>query len=137
MRFLAWHVDFVSAKPTEHGRSAIVEDSEPISAENALLVFANFEKSDETHQKEIIDRAMSEIVSISTQLKVTTIVLNPFAHLFAEPASLETAKDMLNGLHEGLSSKGYESKKLAFGMFYELELKAKGHRLSRIARSIS
>jgi threonyl-tRNA synthetase len=137
MRFLAWHVDYVRAVPVARGRSALVEESTPVSGENALLVFANFEKSDESHHTEVIDKAISEISSIAAQLKVATIVLNPFAHLFAEPSKPEVAISMLDQLYAGLVKRNFEVQRLAFGMFYELELRAKGHRLSRIARSIS
>ena len=137
MRFLAWHVDYVRAEPTERGRSTLVEEAKPVRAENALLVFANFERSDESHQNDIVEKASTELASIAAQLKVTTIVLNPFAHLFAEPSKPEVAVDMIKGLHTNLLERGLDIQRLAFGMFYELELKAKGHRLSRIARTIN
>jgi threonyl-tRNA synthetase len=137
MRFLAWHVDYVKAEPTERGRSGLVEQSKPVRAENALLIFANFEKSDESHQVEVIEKATGEISSIAAQLKIRTIVLNPFAHLFAEPSKPEVAIEMLDQLYKSLVKKNLDVQKLAFGMFYELELRAKGHRLSRIARSTS
>jgi threonyl-tRNA synthetase len=137
MRFLAWHVDYLRAEPTERGRSTLVEEAKPVRAENALLVFANFERGDKSHQTNVVEKATAEIASIAAQMKVTAIVLNPFAHLFAEPSKLEVAVDMINRLHAGLLEKGFNVQKLSFEMFYELELKAKGHRLSRIARSIS
>jgi threonyl-tRNA synthetase len=136
MRFLAWHVDYVRAEPAARGRSALVEESKPVKAENALLIFANFEKNDESHQADVIDKATSEISSIASQLKITAIVLNPFAHLFAEPSKPEVAISMLEQLYAGLAKRDFDVQRLAFGRFYELELKAKGHRLSRIARSI-
>lgn len=136
MRFLAWHLEYLVATPTEQGRSAIVEQAGQVKAENALLVFANFEKNDEARQMEIVNKAVEEIASIAAQLKLDTIVINPFAHLFAEPSRPDVAKSMLDQLYKALSEKGFNVQKLAFGMFYELELKAKGHRLSRIARSI-
>ena len=137
MRFLAWHVDRVSAEPAERGRSPIVEEPRSVKAENALLVFANFEKSDEQDPALIVEKATAEIDSIAGQLKVKSVVLNPFAHLFGELASPRAAVDMLTRLDAGLTEKGYAVQRLAVGMFYELELKAKGHRLARIARSIS
>lgn len=130
-------MDYVTAVPTEQGRSTLVEKAEPVHSENALLVFANFEKGDESHQADIVARAITEITSITAQLKVNNVVLNPFAHLFAEPSSPQSAKEMLDMLQKGLLERNFDVKKLAFGMFYELELKAKGHRLSRIARSIN
>lgn len=137
MRFLAWHVDYVRAEPTERGRSTSVEAPRPVSAQNALLVFANFEKSDEPHPMEIVGKATVEIASIAGQLKVTTVVLNPFAHLFAEPSRPVVAAEMLGQLQLSLAGKGLEVESLSFGLFYELELRAKGHRLSRIARTVS
>ena len=107
-----------------------------MNAQKALLVFANFEKSDEPRPAEIVEKAAVEIASITAQLKVTTVVLNPFAHLFAEPTKPEIAAEMLARLHEGLAEKRLEVQRLSFGMFYELEMKAKGHRLSRIARTV-
>ncbi len=136
MRFLAWHVDYVRAVPTERGRSGLVEEAKPVSEENALLVFANFEKIDESRQDDVVGKATAEIASIAAQLKVTRIVLNPFAHLFGDPSRPEAAIEMLELIRAGLVGKDFEVQRLAFGMFYELELKAKGHRLSRIARSI-
>lgn len=136
MRFLAWHVDHVLAEPTERGRSTLVEDPRPVRAENALLVFANFEKNDESHPAEVVERATAEIASVAAQLKVKDVVLNPFAHLFAEPSKPEAAADMLNQIQSALVKRGFDVQKLSFGMFYELDLKAKGHRLSRIARSV-
>ena len=85
---------------------------------------------------EIVNKAADEMASIAAQLKINAMVLNPFAHLFAEPSKPEIAKNILDRLYKVLSEKGFNVQKLAFGMFYELELKAKGHRLSRIARSI-
>lgn len=136
MRFLAWHVDYVRATPTEHGRSTLVEESKPISAENALLVFANFEKNDEPHQSEVVEKAVAEIGAMAVQLKVGSVVLNPFAHLFAEPSKPDVAVAMLEQVNAGLTKKNLLVQRLAFGMFYELELKAKGHRYSRMARRI-
>ena len=64
-------------------------------------------------------------------------MLNPFAHLFAEPSKPEVAMDMLYQIYKKLSERNLSVQKLAFGMHYELDLKAKGHRFSRIARTIS
>ena len=136
MRFLAWHVDYVRATPSERGRSTLVEEPKPVSAENALLVFANFEKDDESHQAEVVEKAVSEIASMASRLDVTAVVLNPFAHLFAEPSKPEAAADMLSQVHAALAKRGFGVQRLSFGMFYELELKAKGHRYSRMARRV-
>ena len=136
MRFLAWHVERVKADPTERGRSPIAEEPRPVSAENALFVFAQFEKSDESLPIDIVRKATDEIACLATQLMGAAIVLNPFAHLFAEPCRPEVAVEMLREVDQGLGARGLSVQRLSFGVFYELEMKAKGHRMSRIARTI-
>jgi threonyl-tRNA synthetase len=136
VRFLAWHVENFRAVPTEKGRSPIVEEASIVEEHNAILVFANFEKSDESRQEDVISKASAEISAIAGNLKVKTVILNPFAHLFGELSSPESAVSMLGKLEESLAARGFHVRRLAFGMFYELELKAKGHRFSRIARRI-
>lgn len=136
MRFLAWHLESFRATPTEKGRSQIVEEASTVEAENSLLVFANFEKSDEANQGETVSKATNEIVSVCRNLKIGTVILDPFAHLFAEPSTPESAVSMLKSLEASLRGNNLQVKRLAFGMFYELEIKAKGHRYSRIARRI-
>ena len=83
-----------------------------------------------------MDKAVAEIASIGSQLKTANVVLNPFAHLFGDPSTPEAAVEILKQVDAGLAKKGFTVQRLSFGMFYELELKAKGHRLSRFARSI-
>ncbi|MCL4334289.1 MAG: hypothetical protein M1290_07675 [Candidatus Thermoplasmatota archaeon] len=136
MRFLAWHLESFRATPTEKGRSKIVEEASTVEAENSLLVFANFERSDEANQGETVSKATNEIVSVCRNLKIGTVILDPFAHLFAEPSTPESAVSMLKSLEASLRGNNLQVKRLAFGMFYELEIKAKGHRYSRIARRI-
>ncbi|MGC8568279.1 MAG: threonyl-tRNA synthetase editing domain-containing protein [Candidatus Micrarchaeia archaeon] len=136
MRFMAWHVDYVKAIPADKGRSEIIENAEEVYAKDALLLFINFEKADEAKKAEVLDKAEAEISKIAASVGAKTIVLNPFAHLFAEPCSLSAAVEMINKLYIDMQGKGFEVYKLAFGRYYELELKAKGHKLARISRII-
>jgi len=133
------HVDHFSSTVTEKGRSRIVEESpsKTMEADEALLVLASVEKEDETNPIGVSDRVAEEISKLSQQLKVHTIVLHPFAHLFAEMSSPETALETLKLTEEGLSRRGFKAIRTPFGWFNTLELKAKGHPLSRVARTIS
>ncbi len=137
MRFMAWHVEYFKAHPTEKGRSSIVEDAKDIECGEAMLLFVSFEKGDYEKKVDIIDKAVNEVHSIASQLKINTIVINPFAHMFGELAKPNEAMDMLNELQKRLEDRGFNVLRLSFGMFYEIELKAKGHKLARISRIIS
>lgn len=136
-----FHVDRFSSTITERGRSKVVEDYEPnaktIEVGEALLVFASVEKEDEPSPDKISEKAVNEITKLANQLKVRIIVLHPFAHLFAEVSSPEVALKTLKYMEEELRQRSFNVIRTPFGWFNTLEIKAKGHPLSRMARTIS
>ncbi|MCJ7635783.1 threonyl-tRNA synthetase editing domain-containing protein [Candidatus Bathyarchaeota archaeon] len=133
------HVDYFSSSITQKGRSKIVEEplTKTIETKEALLVLTSVEKQDEINPEDVSTKAVHELVNISNQLKVNTIVLHSFAHLFGEMSSPDTAIKTLKLIQEGLTEYGLKVMSTPFGWFNTLELKAKGHPLSRIARIIT
>ena len=139
MRFLAWHVGYFRCNITERGRSPLVEeyDDPETVAENALLVLASVEKGDEAAPETVAERAAAEIAAHAANLKVQTIVLHPFAHLFGQLSRPATAVRVLQTMEEGLRARGLVVPRTPFGWFNTLDIRAKGHPLSRVARIIS
>ncbi len=139
MRFLSFHVDHFWFKVTKKGRSKIIEEiteeNREGRIEDALVLFISIEKRDE-EDPNLIEKGVSEIEKITNQLKVTNLVILPFAHLFGQLSSLEYAFDAFKKFESIFISKNYTVLRLAFGWFNELEMKAKGHPLSRISRII-
>ncbi|MHA1651212.1 MAG: threonyl-tRNA synthetase editing domain-containing protein [Candidatus Helarchaeota archaeon] len=139
MRFLSFHVDYFWYKVTKRGRSKVFEElsgrPRENRIENAIVFFLSIEKQDETNAQ-VIEKCLNEIKKMMTQLKVSNLVLVPFAHLFGELSSPEFALNTLQKLSSKLNEMGYSVLRLPFGWFHELELKAKGHPLSRISRII-
>ena len=139
MRFLSFHVNSFWYKVTKKGRSAIIEsiteENRENQVENALVLFISMEKRDETNP-EILERTIAEIVKITNQLKITNIVIIPFAHLFGKLSTLEFAFESFKKIESTLRTQGFFVSRLPFGWFNELEMKAKGHPLSRISRII-
>lgn len=133
------HVDQFSSTITKKGRSKIVEtpSSKTYNVDEALLILASVEKQDEPNPDSVARKATDEIAKLANQLKVKVIVLHPFAHLFAEVSSPEVALETLELTKEGLIQCGFNVIRTPFGWFNTLELKAKGHPLSRVARTIS
>jgi len=133
------HVDYFSCTVTEKGRSKIIENplSKTMKAEEALLVLTSVEKQDETNPENVSRKAIEEVAKLGHQLKVNTIVLHPFAHLFGEMSKPEVAITTLKLTEEGLAQQGFNVIRTPFGWFNTLELRAKGHPLSRMARTIS
>ena len=139
MRFLAWHVDRFKCRITERGRSPVVEeydDPETVTAE-ALLVLASVEKGDEAAPERVAGKAVAEIAAHAAGLKVQTVVLHPFAHLFGQLSRPAVAVQVLKMVEEGLRARGLAAIRTPFGWFNTLDIQAKGHPLSRVARSMS
>ncbi|MCL5076316.1 MAG: threonyl-tRNA synthetase editing domain-containing protein, partial [Chloroflexi bacterium] len=86
MRILMLHVDYFYCKITEKGRSKVVEElrQPETRVDEALVVLSSVERSDEDRAERTAERAAQEITTLARQLKVGSIVLHPFAHLFAE-----------------------------------------------------
>ena len=113
------------------------EVTEPtIETGECLLIYAACEKVDEADPPAVIERVTAEIAKFARQFKVDTVVLHSFAHLFVELSSPQTALDILKGTEAKLRDDGFTVFSTPFGWFNTLEIKAKGHPISRVAREI-
>ncbi len=138
MRFLAIHVDYFCSKITQKGRSKLIEpyDNPTTEVNEALVLLTSVEKGDEAAPERVAELASKEILQLAGNLKVNTVVLHSFAHLFAELSTPETAVQVLKELENRLGEQGLSAIRTPFGWFNTLEIRAKGHPLSRVARII-
>ena len=139
MRFLILHVNSFCCTITTKGRSKVYEDYEdPVTrVEEALIVLSSVERGDEQAPEVVAKRASEELLKLATQLKVTTVVLHPFAHLFAELSAPEVAIAVLSRTQQELVTAGLLCYRTPFGWFNTLQIDAKGHPLSRVARIVT
>jgi threonyl-tRNA synthetase len=139
MRFLMLHVNSFSCAITTKGRSPIYEEyTDPVTrVDEALLVLSSVERGDERAPERVASRASAEIVKLAAQLKVPTVILHPFAHLFAALSAPEIAIDVLSRTQQALSAAGLQAYRTPFGWFNTLQLDAKGHPMSRVARIVN
>ena len=139
MRMLILHVDYFRSEITEKGRSPLVEPfgERVTELHDGLLVLASVEKSDEGRETEIGEKAAAQLIDLAGRVGARRILLHSFAHLFAELATPSAAVATLQGTEAALRNAGYDVVRTPFGWFNTLELKAKGHRLSRVARTVS
>jgi threonyl-tRNA synthetase len=130
------HVNAFSCKITEKGRSRFTEPPEPAvtSVGEALLVLTSVEKDDELNPAMVAQRAADEIAANADNLKVHTIVIHP--HLFAELGKSSVAVEVMQEIRNILAGRGYDAIRTPFGWFNTLEISAKGHPYSRVARII-
>lgn len=139
MRVLILHVDRFLCRVTERGRSRVYE--EPLERETelveGLVVLTSVEKGDEVNLVEVSERGAEEIEKLAISVKANRILIHPFAHLFGELSSPNAAIEGLKLLSSALSRRGFEVTRTPFGWFNSLEIEAKGHPLSRVARIIA
>jgi threonyl-tRNA synthetase len=134
---LIWHVDAFAAEPTERGRSKLADEApQAVQVGEALVVLAASEKADEPEPDAVAERAVAAVMDVARRLGVQTIVLHSFAHLFVELSTPATAKAILDKMQVALEAQGYDVQQSAFGWFNRLEMRAKGHPLSRVARQV-
>ncbi len=139
MRFLMLHVNSFCCSITTKGRSKVYEEYDnPVTrVDEALLVLSSVERGDERAPERVASRASAEIVKLATQLKISTVVLHPFAHLFAELSAPDVAIDVLSRTQQALIEAGLQTYRTPFGWFNTLQIDAKGHPISRVARMVS
>jgi threonyl-tRNA synthetase len=139
MRFLIMHVNSFCCTITTRGRAKVYEDyDDPVTrVDEALIVLASVEQGDERDPGLVARRTASEIAKLATQLKVATVVLHPFAHLFGILSAPEVAIDVLSRTQQALLAAGLHSQRTPFGWFNTLQIDAKGHPLSRVARTVT
>lgn len=133
------HVDHFKSTISESGKSKITEESgsKTFQVNEALVVLTSVEKQDESDPERVSAKAAEQISKLAHQLKVNTIVIHAFAHLFGELSKPEIAVETMKLTAEKLSQDGFQVVRTPFGWFYSLEIKAKGHPLSRVARIVS
>ncbi|MFZ5646926.1 MAG: threonyl-tRNA synthetase editing domain-containing protein [Bacillota bacterium] len=138
MRFVMIHVNSFSSTITEKGRSKVVEPPDPreTRVEEAIVVLLSVEAGDEENPDGVAEEAASEMEKNAHNLKVKTIVLHPFAHLFARLGPPESAPGIMDRVKEILRGKGFEVIRTPFGWFNTLQIDAKGHPYSRVARIV-
>jgi len=122
MRFLILHVNSFCCTITTKGRSKVYEQYEDsvTRVDEALIVLSSVERGDERAPESVTKRASEEIVKLAAQLKVTTVVLHPFAHLFAELGAPEVAIDVLSRTQQELVTAGSLCYRTPFGWFNTL-----------------
>ena len=139
MRVLIWHVDYFRCEITEKGRSPVVEKYEDPVTEftEGLLVLASVENADEEQPEAIARNAAAEIAGVAAQVGARRVLLHSFAHLFGELSRPSTAVKVLKLTEGALREQGLEVVRTPFGWFNTLDIRAKGHPLSRVSRIIT
>ncbi len=137
MRVLFLHCDSIKFKPVKKA----LKDAEDVpqketEVHECLVCFTAVEKSDETSEKEIVEKYVENIRDVAGQVKAKTLVLYPYAHLSSQLASPVVAQLVLKEAKKALA-KDFSVFSAPFGWYKEFSVHVKGHPLSELSREIS
>ncbi|MCD4704391.1 MAG: threonine--tRNA ligase [Methanosarcinaceae archaeon] len=137
MQLLLIHSDYIEyeVKKSTPVAETIEESFKKGRLEEALTVFMAVESFDEADPKQVIDRAVAEIEKTAAQVKASSIMLYPYAHLSSDLSSPTVAVSVLKEIEKVLSGK-YEVKRAPFGWYKAFRISCKGHPLSELSRTI-
>ncbi|RLE57982.1 MAG: threonine--tRNA ligase [Thermoprotei archaeon] len=140
MRLLLIHAEYFRYKVREKAIESAEElDGVKSEAEsrNTLVCFCTVEKGDERNPEAIAESACSEVLSIMSKVRASSVVLYPYAHLSQKLADPITAVRVLKMLEEKLKERGIEVIRAPFGYYKSFEIKCIGHPLSELSRTIT
>lgn len=137
MRILAIHADKISWKANRKTKFAeIIEGSKADEMSNCVVLFSSVEKLDENDPQKVIDGATHDVMHRLGQVKVSRVVVFPYAHLTSTLSSPVVALQVLKGLEESLKAHGLDVKRAPFGWYKEYDIKSTGHPLSELSMTI-
>ncbi|BCU69306.1 threonyl-tRNA synthetase editing domain-containing protein [Stygiolobus caldivivus] len=117
---------------------AIKEPEEPkipsLEKENVLVVFTTIEKGD---SEELVDKAVSEVVSVFNDVKASSVVIYPYAHLSDNLERPAQAISLLKLFEDKMSKAlGKEVYRTPFGWYKQFMIDCYGHPLSELSKRI-
>jgi threonyl-tRNA synthetase len=115
---------------------AIKNPEEPkvpeFEGQNVLVVFTTVEKGDD---EKVVERAVNDVLNVLANVKASSVVVYPYAHLSDNLASPAEAVKILDAFAESLS-KRVQTVRAPFGWYKSFMVSCYGHPLSELSRRI-
>ena len=136
MRILAIHAENISWKANRKTKFAEPIDIKEDKMANCMVLLSSVEKLDETDPQAVIQGATHEVLKRLEMIKVSRVMIFPYAHLTSTLGSPPVALQILKGLDESLKAHGIDVKRAPFGWYKEYDIKSTGHPLSELSMTI-
>ena len=129
MRILQLHCDEVQYTPIKKEiQSAEETSTETRIIKDCILWLVSVEKTDD---QSLVRECLEQMEKAQAQLKCSTFVIYPYAHLSTDLASPRVAKEILRDVENATREKlGYTIHHVPFGWNKALSIKVKGHPLA-------
>jgi threonyl-tRNA synthetase len=139
MRLLFIHADaleYEAKKPALKGIAELPPDQRRGAAQETLVVFYSVEKGDEADAAGLVKSVVANIQDVAGQVKAQHVTLYPYAHLSSELAPPRVANELGQQLAEAAKAAGFQVLHVPFGHYKAFTLKAKGHPLAELSRTV-
>src|SRR5260370_32472317 len=140
MRLLLIHADkfeYESKEKAVKEPESIPNHAKKGMLQDGLVVFTTVEKGDEASPENTATNAATSIEEVLGWLKTNRVMIYPYAHLSPDLAGRGPAIETLKILEGKLAEKGYEVSRAPFGWYKSFTISAKGHTLSKLARTVT
>ncbi len=136
MRILSIHASSMWYHATQKTKMA-----EPLTVredrmEECVVLFCCVEKLDEKDPDQVVRGASSGVLERLGKLKVSRVMIYPYAHLASSLGQPGVALGILKGLETSLKESSIEVRRAPFGWYKEFEIRGKGHPLADLSMTI-
>jgi threonyl-tRNA synthetase len=134
MRILQLHSNFIEYRPIQK-EIATAEETErkEVRLEEIVVLFTAVEDGD---NEAVAQKAMDEVQSSLSKLKVNRILIYPYAHLSSNLAKPSEALRVVKAMEAYAKEKGIETYRAPFGWNKQFIISIKGHPLAEQSREI-
>ena len=133
MRILQLHSDFIEFLPIQKEVSEAEESDKQLQRfEEIVVVFTAIEKGD---TDSVAQEAVDSIKSFLEKLKVTRLLIYPYAHLSSDLAPPRTARNIIESLENYAKNAGLQVVRAPFGWNKQFTISVKGHPLAEQSRA--
>lgn len=133
MKILQLHVDSISYEPVEKEIPSAEEcEKKKYSFQELAVLFTAVEREDE---EKVVEEAIADLKRSLSNIKVSSVLIYPYAHLSQNLAEPTKALLLLSKLEFGLKDAGFEVYRAPFGWNKAFTLSVKGHPLAEQSKS--
>jgi len=136
MKLLMFNANEFWFKTFEKTVDAVETRDTEASIREALVIFINVEKDDETRRDKVVKKAVENINWLTRKTGRTRVVLHSFAHLSESKSSITFAEEVFRLIMNRLEAKGVEMHMTPFGYFLEFKIHVRGESLAKVWKSV-
>jgi hypothetical protein len=136
MRILSIHASSMWYHATQKTKIAEPVTLREDRMDECVVLFCCVEKLDEKNPDQVVRGASSGVLERLGKLKVSRVMIYPYAHLASSLGQPGVALGILKGLETSLRESSIDVRRAPFGWYKEFEIRGKGHPLADLSMTI-